>query len=83
MDLVCEKRRFSSLLAAVDVSQGRTSATQQHDVKSVRNPVKTLIGRRRSYCLLIKDKRQEATKVKCKRDGSLAKQSIFVEYIHL
>ena len=26
------------------------------------------------------DKRQEATKVKCKREESLTKQSIFVEY---
>ena len=26
------------------------------------------------------DKRQKATKVKCKRDESLTKQSIFVEY---
>ena len=29
------------------------------------------------------DKRQKATKVKCKRDKSITKQSIFVEYILL
>ena len=29
----------------------------------------------------MKDKRQEAIKVKCKRNESLTKQSIFVEYI--
>ena len=33
-----------------------------------------------SYCLRMTYKRQKATKVKCKRDESLTKQSIFVEY---
>ena len=33
-----------------------------------------------SYCLLMTDKKQKATKVKCKREESLTKQSIFVEY---
>ena len=47
-----------------------------------------LIGRRSSYIVLIialrmKDKRQEATRVKCKRDESITKHSLFVEYILL
>ena len=44
--LACEKNRFSSLLAAGDLSQGRCSATQRQnlhtdEVKSVRNPVRS------------------------------------------
>ena len=40
-----------------------------------------LIGRRSSFiCLRKTDKRQKAAKVKYKRDESLTKQSIFVEY---
>ena len=38
-----------------------------------------LIGRRSSFIVHFTDKRQKATKVKCKRDESLTKQSIFVE----
>ena len=43
--LTCEHSRFSSLLAAGDVSPGETSATQRQkchtdDVKSVRNLVR-------------------------------------------
>ena len=38
-----------------------------------------MIGRRSSYIVFL-DKRQKATEVKCKREESLAKQSIFVEY---
>ena len=45
-ELACENIRSSSLFAAVDVSHGGTSATQQQkfhtdDVKSVRNPVRS------------------------------------------
>ena len=45
LTLLCEKFRFSSLLATKDVSRGITSATQRQkfytdDVKSVRNPVR-------------------------------------------
>ena len=48
-----------------------------------------LIGRPSSfiiffrYCLLVTDKEQKATKLKCKHDESITKQSIFVEYIPL
>ena len=83
--------RFPSLLAAGDVSQGGTSATQRQkfhtdDVKSVRNPVRSADWSTEwlhcfSCCLRMTDKRQKATKVKCKRDDSLIKQPIFVEYI--
>ena len=53
-----ENIRFSSLFAAGVVSRGGTSATQRQkfhtdDVKSVRNPVRTLIGRRSSYIVLV------------------------------
>ena len=77
--LACENIHFSSLLATRDISRGGTSATQWQkfrtdDVKFVPNP--TLIG----YCLRMTDKRQKATKVKCKHDESITKQSIFVEY---
>ena len=47
-------------------------------------PSKVLIGRRSSYIVLaIVYEWQKATKGKCKRDESLTKQSIFVEYILL
>ena len=44
-----------------------------------------LIGQQSSYivfnyCLQMTDKRQKATKVKCKREESQTKQSTFVEY---
>ena len=86
----CENIRFSSLFAAGDVSRGGTSATQRErfhtdDVKYVQNPVRSPDWSTEqlhcfSYCLQMTDKRQKATKVKCKRDESLTKQSIFVEY---
>ena len=89
VELACESIRFSSLFAAGDVSRGGTSATQQQkfhtdDVKSVRNPVRSADWSTEylhcfSYCLRMTDKRQKATKVKCKREESLTKQSIFVE----
>ena len=46
LTLACENIRFSSLLAAMDVPRGITSATQRQkfhtdDVKSVRNPVRS------------------------------------------
>ena len=82
--------RFSSLSATGDVSCGGTSATQRQkfhtdDVKSVWNPVRsadrsTELLHCFSYCLRLTDKRQKATKVKCKREESLTKQSIFVRY---
>jgi len=86
--LACENIRFSSLFVAWDVSRGGTSATQKFhtdDVKSVRNPVRSADWSTEqlhcfSYCLRMTDKRQKATEVKCKREESLAKRSIFVEY---
>ena len=78
----------SSLLG--DVSRGGTSATQRQkfhtdDAKSVRNPVRSANWSTDyfhcfSYCLRMTDKRQKAAKVKRKRDESLTKQPIFVEY---
>ena len=89
----CENSRFSSLFAAEDVSRGITSATQRQkfhsgDVKSVRNPVRSADWSTEylhcfSFCLRMTDKRQKATKVKCKRDEAPTKQSKLVEYILL
>ena len=87
--LAFENIRFSSLFADGDVSCGGTSATQRQkfhdDVKSVRNPVRRADWSTEQlhcfgYCLRMTDKRQKATKVKCKREESLTKQLIFVEY---
>ena len=55
------------------------------DVNSVRNPVRRADWSTEqlhcfSYCLRMTDKRQKATKVKCKREESPTKQSIFVSY---
>ena len=85
-----ENIHFSTLLAAGDVSRGGTSATQRQkfhtdDVKYVRNLVRSPDWLKEqlhcfSYCLRMTDKRQKATKVKCKHDESLTKQSIFVDY---
>ena len=90
--LACENIRFSSLFAAGDVSRGGTSATRRQkfrtdDVKSVRNPVRSADWSMEqlhcfSCCLRMTDKGQKATKVKCKRDESLTKRSIFVEFEH-
>ena len=73
-----------------DVSRGGTSATQRQkfhtdDAKSVQNPVRSANWSTEqfhcfSHCLRLTDKRQKAAKVKCKRDESLTKQPIFVEY---
>ena len=73
-----------------DVSRGGTSATERQkfhtdDAKSVQNPVRSVNWSTEqshcpSYCLRMTNKRQKAAKVKCKRDESLAKQSICVEY---
>ena len=78
----------SSLLR--DVVRGGTSATQRQklhtdDAKSVRNPVTSANWSTEwfhclSYCLRMTDKRQKASKVKCKRNESLTKQPIFMEY---
>ena len=88
--LACKNIRFSSLFADGDVLRGGTSATQRQkfhtdDVKSVRNPVRSTDWSTEQlhcfgYCLRMTDKRQKATKVKCKCEESLTKQSIFVEY---
>ena len=88
--VACENIRFSLLFAAGDVSRGGTSATHRQkfhtdDVKSVRNTVRSADWSTEwlhcfSYCLRMTDKRQKATKVKCKCAECLAKQSIFVEY---
>ena len=85
-----ENIHFSSLFVAGDVSRRGTSATQRQkfhtdDIKSVRNPVRSADWSMEqshcfSYCLRMTDKRHEATKVKCKREESLTKQPIFVEY---
>ena len=86
----CENIRFSSLFVAGDVSRGGTSAIQRQkfhtdDVKSFRNPVRSADWSTEqlhclSYCLRMTDKRQKATMVNCKREESLTKQSIFLEY---
>ena len=91
--LACENIGFSSLFVAGDISLVGTSVTQRQkfhtdDVKSVLNPVRSADWSTEqlhcfSYCLrmtVLTDKRQKATKVKCKREESLTKQSIFEEY---
>ena len=88
--VACENIHFSMLFTAGDVSHGGTPATQRQkfhtdDVEYVQNPVRSPDWSMEllhcfSYCLRMTDKRQKATKVKCKRDESLTKQSIFVEY---
>ena len=67
-----------------------TSATQQQkfhtdDAKSVGNLVRNANWSMEQFhcsssCLRMTDKRQKGAKVKCKRDESLTKQSIWVEY---
>ena len=85
-DIACENIRFSSLFVAGDVSRGGTSATQQQKFHTDdRNPVRSADWWTEqlhcfSYCLRMTDRRQKATKVKCEREESLTKQSIFVEY---
>ena len=71
----------------------RQSVTQQqkfhtNDVKSDRNPViKRWLDNRVlnffSYCLQMTDERKKDTKVKCKCNESIIKQSTFVEHILL
>ena len=90
---------FSSLLAAGEIWRGGTSATQRQkfhtdDVKSVRNPVRSADWSTEqlhcfSYCLRMTDKRQRATKIKCKHAQYLwniffSKGSIwvFLELVH-
>ena len=90
LTIACENIRFSSLLVAVDVSRGGTSATQRQkfhtdDVKSVRNPFRSVDWSTEqlhcfSYCLRMTDKRQKATKVKCKREESLTKKKTVNSY---
>ena len=87
----CENNRFSSLLASKDVSRGGTSATQRQkfhtdDVKSVQNLIiiaDQTTDQLQCFSYFFMNDRKKATKVKCKRDESIAKQSIFVEYIPL
>ena len=93
MLLACEYSRFSLLVAARDVSPGGRSAPQRQkfhtdDVKSVRNLVRSSDWSTWelycfSYCLRTTDMRQTVKEVKCNRDESTTKQSIFVEYILL
>ena len=74
--LACENIRFSSLLAAGDVSRGGTSVTQRQkfhtdDVKSVRNPVRSADWSTEqlhcvSYCLRMTDKRPQRSIVNAK-----------------
>ena len=78
LDVVCENGRFSSLFAAEDVSRGITSATprQKHrtdDVKLFTNDRQKTKGNTKGH----------ESKVKCKRDESLTKQSKLVETILL
>ena len=89
----CEISRFPSLLAVGDVPRGGRSATQRQkfhtdDEKSIGNPVRSADWSTEklhcfSYCLRMTDKGPKATKVKCKRNESITKQSIFLEYILL
>ena len=91
--LAYENSCFSSLFDAEDKSHRITSATQWQNfntdgVKSVWNPVRSADESTEwlhcfSYCLRKTDKRQKATKVKCKRNESVTKQSKLVEYILL
>ena len=84
---------LSSLLATREVSPRGTSAPQRQkfhtdDVKSVRNQVRSSDWSTWelycfSYCLRTTDMRQTVKEVKCNRDESTTKQSIFVEYILL
>ena len=91
--IACKYSRFSFLLVAKDVSPGGTSATQRqkfhtNDIKSVWNLVRSSDWSTYQVycfndCLQMTDKRQKATKFKCKRDESITKQSVFLEYILL
>ena len=90
LKLPCQNICISLPFAAVDVSRGGTSATQRQkfhtdDVKSVRKPVRSAELSTEKldcfcHCLRMTGKRQKATKVKGRREESLTKQSIFVEY---
>ena len=84
--------QVTSLLVACEVSPGKTSVpqtteiSQTDDVKSSGVWPGAPIGRICSYMcfsydLRTTDKRQKHTKIKCKRDESITKQSIFVELI--
>ena len=84
--IACKYSRFSFLLVAKDVSPGGTSATQRqkfhtNDIKSVWNLVRSSDWS--TYYLYCFNDRQKATKFKCKRDESITKQSVFLEYILL
>ena len=75
--------RFSLLLASRERQKFHTD-----DVKSVENLVRNSDWLTQqlycfTYCLPMTDKRQKATKVKCKRDESTTKESIFLEFIIL
>ena len=84
--VACENIRFSMLFAAGEVSHGGTSATQRQkfhtdEVKYVQNPVRSPDWSTEqlhcfSYRLRMTDKRQKATKVKCKRDRRISSKTI-------
>ena len=84
------KHLFLLALHHWDASRGGTSPTQGQkfhtdDIKSVRNSVRSAdLSTEQfhcfSYCSRMTDKRQNATKAKCKRQESLTKQSIFLEH---
>ena len=90
LKLLCASSILSYGYKALKVKCVCASATQRQkfhtdNVKSVRNPVRSAdLSKQQlhcfSYCLWMTDKKQKATKVKCKRKESLTKQSIFVEY---
>ena len=87
MKLKCDVEFLSVLLLLL----GGTSVTQRQklnsdDVKSDRNRVtsadwSTEKSHCFSYCLQMIDKRQKATRVKCKRNEYTTKRSIFVDCI--
>ena len=74
LSIACERQTFLPRSSPLrDVSRGGKSATQ-------RQKFHTDDANCFSYCLRMIDKRQKGTKVNCKRDDSLPKQPIFVEY---
>ena len=85
----CEYSLFSLLLAAKDVLPGETSASvteipywwRKICLESGQEPLLVDVVVILFYLFLrITDKRPRTTKVKCKRDESITKQSIFLEY---
>ena len=77
--LACENIRLSSLFATEDVSRGGTSAFQRQKIPYWWRKICPESGEKR-WMVDGVDKRQKATKVRCKREESLAKQSTIMEY---